>query len=228
MIQSNPKAIRRVFVQGKSLWRAYLNAAAESLTLESPILDLGAGELGTASYHGIIPGFQQAQVTSIDIDADKSPTHTVDLEAGLPVDSNAFASCVAFNLFEHLYQHESVLAEIFRVLRPNGTLALAVPFLARVHGDPSDFWRYTGYALERRLRDAGFDRIQVTACGGGALTAALAMIEFAVPGVLRGISLRLAWWLDQRISARSGGKYRNAQDYPLGYLVTARKPEMPA
>ena len=43
------------------------------------------------------------------------------------------------------------MAEAARVLRPDGTLLLAVPFMWGIHEAPRDFYRFTPYALRRSL-----------------------------------------------------------------------------
>jgi SAM-dependent methyltransferase len=216
--------VRRSFASGKSLWRALMNTHVANIQLEQPVLDLGAGAIGTASYHSLIPYFDTLQVCSVDINDSKNPTKIADIEQGIPFEAHTFRSCLAFNLFEHVYEYEKVMREVWRVLAAGGTLYLAVPFLMRVHADPSDYFRYTSYTLERALSHVGFSDMAITPCGSGVLTAALSQVDFLVPGFVRGLAFRIALGGDGLITRRSRGKYRNANDYPLGYFVTARKP----
>lgn len=215
--------VRHIFKSGKSLGRSFLNARIQSLALTPPVLDLGAGEAGTSSYHNIIPNFHTLDVVSVDMVADKNPTHVANIEAGIPCEDNTFQTCIAFNFLEHIYDHDTVMAEAYRTLAADGIFYIYVPFLMRVHGDPYDFFRYTATTLERKLTTHGFTDVMVEPLGGGAFTAALSQVDFAVPRQLRGVAFRIALWIDGRVTRRSGGKYRNANDYPLGYFVTARK-----
>jgi SAM-dependent methyltransferase len=48
-----------------------------------------------------------------------------------------------FELLEHLPYPQKAIAEAQRVLKDNGLLALSVPFHYRLHGFPSDYWRFT-------------------------------------------------------------------------------------
>ncbi len=213
------------FASGKTLVRAWMNARITHLTLLPPVLDLGAGGVGTASYHKIIPGFEELPVYSVDISRAKSPSVIADVERGIPFAGGFFHTCLAFNLLEHIYDHERTLSELHRVLRSGGALYLFVPFMVRVHADPYDYFRYTAYALRRKLDAVGFDDVVVEALGGGAMTAALAQIDFMLPTrIVRRLAVRCAFALDRLITRRSGGRYRNADDYPLGYFVTAYKP----
>lgn len=200
-----------------------MNAHAQRLHVNPPILDLGAGQIGTSSYHRLIPGLTEMSVTSVNLEPAAHPSLVADIEGRLPLDSEAFATCLAFNVFEHLYHVNGVLEEIHRVLEPGGCLYAGVPFLARVHADPNDYFRFTAQALEALLRDAGFSEAKIEACGGGAITAALAQVDFAFPRVIRRPSLKAAFRLDRAIAERSTGGYRNANDYPVGYMVYSRK-----
>jgi hypothetical protein len=51
-------------------------------------------------------------------------------------------------------------------LRPGGLLFFTVPFLWPLHDAPHDHYRYTPFALERLLSEAGFDEIELTPRGG--------------------------------------------------------------
>ena len=62
---------------------------------------------------------------------------------------------------EHVPEPAGFLAEASRCLRPGGRLLLTVPFAARWHYIPHDYWRFTPSALERLLSAAGFDRIAI-------------------------------------------------------------------
>lgn len=200
-----------------------MNHRVRQIALQQPVLDLGAGQVGTSSYHSLIPLFDTFDVYSVDISTGKKPTVLANLEQGIPFEDNRFKSCLAFNLFEHLYRYEFVLSEIRRVMAPGGYLYVSVPFLARVHSDPGDYFRYTRTTLERLVSEVGLVDITIEPFGAGAVTAALSQVDFMVPRPLRALALRIAVFMDSLITRRSGGKYRNVNDYPLGYFLTAQK-----
>lgn len=66
----------------------------------------------------------------------------------LPFEDESFDCVVAFEVMEHINQPMKLIEEAYRVLLPNGTLLLSVPFAFHQHGDPSDYWRPTRYTLE--------------------------------------------------------------------------------
>jgi len=217
--------VRGQFSSGKSLWRSLMNERVRRLAVEGPLLDLGAGQVGTSSYHELIPHFTTIDVFSVDLMLDKRPTTVADIEYGVPFADDVFGTCLAFNLFEHLYDIQRLLKDIWRVLSPRGRLFFAVPFLLRVHADPYDYSRYTGQSLQRSLEEVGFVETLIEPCGAGAVTAALAQVDFLMPNVFRSVALRTAMSFDRQITKRSAGSYRNARDYPIGYFGSARKPQ---
>ena len=77
-----------------------------------------------------------------------------DIRRGLGVDRLEDACALSFadesvgtvllcELLEHLPQPQRAIEEARRVLRPDGLLAVSVPFALRLHGLPRDYWRFT-------------------------------------------------------------------------------------
>jgi 2-polyprenyl-3-methyl-5-hydroxy-6-metoxy-1,4-benzoquinol methylase len=56
------------------------------------------------------------------------------VEAGLPFRSKAFATVVAAEVIEHVFDTQAVIDELARVLRPGGWLALTTPNLVALSG----------------------------------------------------------------------------------------------
>ncbi|MGQ9569633.1 MAG: glycosyltransferase [Thermodesulfovibrionales bacterium] len=84
----------------------------------------------------------------------------------IPLSDNSVDCAMATELFEHLPDIETVLKEIRRVLKPGGKIFFTVPFLWPLHDMPNDEYRYTPVSLQRHLRNAGFNDIQIRAQGG--------------------------------------------------------------
>ncbi len=51
-------------------------------------------------------------------------------------------------------------------MRDGGVVIVAVPFIHRVHGAPSDFWRLTDTALRMLCEQAGLRKVRIQAIGG--------------------------------------------------------------
>jgi SAM-dependent methyltransferase len=62
---------------------------------------------------------------------------------------------------EHIAAPDVFLAEMFRCLKPGGRAILTVPFAARWHFIPLDYWRPTPSGLDNALRRAGFVNVGI-------------------------------------------------------------------
>jgi len=77
----------------------------------------------------------------------------------------SFDAALCTEVLEHIADPLPFLRRIHACLRPGGSLILTVPFAARWHFVPYDYWRYTPSSLEMLLRAADFGDITVTARG---------------------------------------------------------------
>lgn len=92
----------------------------------------------------------------------------------IPLENESVDCIMATEVLEHCPQPENVLKEMFRVLKPNGTIFFTVPFLWNLHLVPYDEYRYTPFSLNRHLENVGFKNIELSALGG--LDASLAQM----------------------------------------------------
>ena len=82
---------------------------------------------------------------------------------------------------EHVPEPARFLSEIARVLRPAGKLILTVPFAARYHFIPHDYWRFTPAALHRILGASRFQNVAVFARGNSVTVACYKMMALMLP-----------------------------------------------
>jgi SAM-dependent methyltransferase len=64
---------------------------------------------------------------------------------------------VCTEVLEHVPNPHQVVAELSRLLKAGGALYVSVPFSAREHQIPYDFFRYTQYGLRHLFEQAGLD-----------------------------------------------------------------------
>jgi SAM-dependent methyltransferase len=84
----------------------------------------------------------------------------------IPLADNSIDCAIATEVFEHCFEVEPVMREIWRVLKPGGSLFFTVPFLWPLHEVPYDAVRYTPFSLNRYLEKVGFSKIDLRALGG--------------------------------------------------------------
>ena len=85
---------------------------------------------------------------------------------------------------EHVPEPGAFLAEASRCLRPGGRLLLTVPFAARWHYIPHDYWRFTPSGLERLLSAAGFRDAAIYARGNSLTVACYKAMALMLPLLL--------------------------------------------
>jgi SAM-dependent methyltransferase len=129
------------------------------------VLDAGAGE-GDYKHH-----FAAQRYVGIDLGiGDHSWNYSGldvlgDLEA-LPFPDRTFDAAINIVTLEHVLHPERVICELSRVLGPGGRFLLVAPLQWEEHQQPHDYGRFTRFALERLLRQAGFIEISIQPVGG--------------------------------------------------------------
>lgn len=80
----------------------------------------------------------------------------------LPFRDGSFDRVFAFNVFEHLREPARAAAEVARVLKPGGMVAIHTAFLQAVHEEPAHFYNTTEYGLRRWFADFQIEKLSVT------------------------------------------------------------------
>ncbi len=88
-----------------------------------------------------------------------------------PVSDASVDVVLSTEALEHVSDPPVYLSQAFRCLKPGGTLILTVPFSARWHFIPHDYWRFTPSGLQRLLSATGFTDIAVFARGNAVTVA---------------------------------------------------------
>lgn len=112
------------------------------------VLDIGCGQSpyrfllnqSTTRYHGI----DIEDASKFDY-ANPQVTHFNGRD--IPFDDNKFDGFICTEVLEHVFEHQRLISDIHRVLKPGGTGIVTVPWSARYHYIPHDYFRYTPSAL---------------------------------------------------------------------------------
>ena len=79
------------------------------------------------------------------------------------MDSGSVDFILCTEALEHVYGTRQFLAQARRCLSRGGRILFTVPFAARWHYIPYDYWRFTPSSLKRILTESGFCRVSVYA-----------------------------------------------------------------
>ena len=156
--------VRRFFdIQAGSAWR---DLSAVLPSLQGTVLDVGCG---AQPFRSLVN--PHATYVGIDTDAAKAhfgyemPNTTYFSGDVWPVADASVNVVLSTETLEHVLETRRFLGEAARCLVPEGTLLLTVPFAARWHFIPYDYWRFTPSSLNHLLRTTGFRNTRVYARG---------------------------------------------------------------
>lgn len=203
-----------------TLWRKLTYKKLETEKLEGLILDLGGAK--NAEYHNLIKGSHEIRV--VNLDERYGYDLFFDLEGSFPVEKESYDNILAINVLEHIYNYQNFLIESNRILKREGKIIIAIPFLHQIHPCPKDFWRFTNFSLEKILTEAGFKNIVVEPLGYG-LFSAVYNQAYSIQKIkmLRIASEKFCIFLDKIYKIIKPNNYQGKIFYPLGYYVTAKK-----
>jgi SAM-dependent methyltransferase len=228
-------ATRRFFdLQAGSVWS---DVAAGVAQVRGKVVDVGCG---AQPYRGLVP--DGARYVGLDIDDAEARfgyavPDTIRFDGGRWPDAAHDADFVlCTEVLEHVPEPRDLLAEAFAALKPGGRLLLTVPFAARWHFVPHDYWRFTPASLKRLLEGAGFRDVVVRARGNELTVACYKVMALLLPLLApQGAAPAKAWTLRlvacptvplfvalgavANLSLRGRGG-----DDCLGYTVTAARP----
>jgi SAM-dependent methyltransferase len=163
-VQRIVSALRRFLdLQAGSLWR---DLKEELSTATGTVLDVGCG---AQPYRSLLP----CTVRYVGIDtADAKEKFGYEMPdtmyfpgATWPIADATVDLVLCAEVIEHILEPILLLSEIKRCLKPDGRLVLTVPFSARWHFIPYDYYRYTPAGLNHLLTTAGFSDIRIVARG---------------------------------------------------------------
>ena len=84
---------------------------------------------------------------------------------GIPLPPESVDTTILIEVLEHTPDPVNILKEVNRVLTPDGTVFITVPFLWNLHDVPYDEYRYTPFSLERMFKEAGFKTVAIHTFG---------------------------------------------------------------
>ncbi len=86
----------------------------------------------------------------------------------IPFDNEFFDAIICTEVLEHVYNYQNLIDEMYRVCKKDSKLIITIPFSARYHYIPYDFFRYTPSALEKIF--CKFSTVEITPRGSDVLS----------------------------------------------------------
>lgn len=161
---------RLLDLQAASLW---LDLSRVLCQFEGTVVDVGCG---VQPYRGLLnPGVKYIGIDTAAAEGQFGYLHsdtTYYDGRTFPLGDETADAVMATETLEHVAETEQFLAEMHRILKPGGTCVLTIPFAARWHYIPWDYYRFTPSGLNLILQRAGFESLAVYARGNSVTVAA--------------------------------------------------------
>jgi SAM-dependent methyltransferase len=124
------------------------------------ILDIGCGQ----SPYKFLLNAETTRYFGIDIiDAGSFGYHNPDITAfdgkNIPFDENKFDAIICTEVLEHVQEFQHLIDEMFRTAKKNANLIVTIPWSARYHYIPYDYFRYTPSSLKTMF--SGFSEVDI-------------------------------------------------------------------
>jgi SAM-dependent methyltransferase len=117
---------------------------------ESPLVLVIGGSVVGAGSEVLL---ENRKIRFVESDVALGPRTTIIFDAhDIPYESETFDGVVVQAVLEHVLDPQRVVAELYRVLKPEGLIYAETPFAQQVHGRQFDFTRFTFLGHRRLLR----------------------------------------------------------------------------
>ena len=160
------RLLRNTWLHPRHISSLYMRQALKQASSHASgtLLDIGCG---LRPYHDLLQD-QIIQYIGLDwpVAPDKAQVDIVCDALHLPIGSRTIDSVLATELIEHVPDLDQLLTEVNRVLRRRGILIMSAPFLAPLHEEPRDYYRFTPHGLRALLERHGFSIKHIWARGG--------------------------------------------------------------
>jgi len=199
-------ALKRIVAPNSTTTHTNVAAMIHELKMlkERPrVLIIGGGTVGG----GMIPFYDDADIELVAFDIYASPTVQFVADGhSIPLQDCCVDGVISQAVLEHVLEPQKVVAEIHRILQPDGLVYAETPFLQQVHEGAYDFTRYTESGHRYLFRE--FENISSGALHGAA-DQLLRSFDYLFRGLFRSrragkaIKLLLFWlkYLDNLIPA---------------------------
>jgi SAM-dependent methyltransferase len=141
----------------KDLFAAIQNFA------KGKLVDIGCGNKPyETKFEGLINSYTGCDI----IQSDLNKVDVLCEANNIPLPSDSFDTVFSTQTIEHVADHQGLLNEAFRLLKPGGYCIVSAPLYWHLHEEPYDFFRFTKYGFQYLFEKAGFSVVQIQPNGG--------------------------------------------------------------
>jgi|SRR6185312_1178954 len=178
------------------------------------VLDVGCGN---KPYEGMFHADEY-----IGCDVVQSSRNKVDIVCDalqIPIPDSSFDTVFSTQVIEHVDNHQKLVDEAYRLLKPGGHFIVSGPMYWPLHEEPYDYFRFTKYGFKYILEKAKFSDIEILSNGGKWALMGQVIILNAHPRIVK---LKLFRYMINRIFSNLDKKYYNDFN-TMNYVVVGKK-----
>jgi SAM-dependent methyltransferase len=172
---------RLLDLQAASAWH---DLRIELADANGDVLDVGSG---AQPYRPLLPAGARYRAIDVAVAGEAFGYDMPDTEYfegdRWPVVDDSIDVVLATETLEHVPEPSVFLDEARRVLHAGGRIVMTVPFSARWHYIPHDYWRFTPSSLRNLLEAAGFANVVVYPRGNEVTVACYKLLGLIFPSV---------------------------------------------
>jgi SAM-dependent methyltransferase len=189
------------------------------------MLDLGCGN---KPYEKMFAGRVSEHLGCDIVQSNERRVDVICPATEIPLTDGSFDTVLCTQVIEHVADHQGLLSEAYRLLKPGGVLIVSAPMYWPLHEEPYDFFRFTRHGLRHLLEKIGFTELEITNNGGKWALCGLVLIQTFVTTRFASLFLtrKVVIPAINRLFAALDRKFPNAGN-PINYVVVARKTQGP-
>lgn len=127
------------------------------------VLDIGCGN---KPYEKIFEGHINKYTGCDIVQSNQNKVDVLSPANKIPLEDNSFDTIFSTQTIEHVEDHQGLVNEAYRLLKPNCYFILSGPFNWQLHEEPYDFFRFSKHGFKYILENAGFELIEIKENGG--------------------------------------------------------------
>lgn len=127
------------------------------------VLDIGCGN---KPYEPLFEGLINKYIGCDIIQSNLNKVDVLSPANRIPLKDNSFDTIISTQTIEHVEDHQGLVNEAYRLLKPNCYFILSGPFNWQLHEEPYDFFRFSKHGFEYILKKGGFEVIEINENGG--------------------------------------------------------------
>ncbi len=127
------------------------------------VLDLGCGN---KPYQGMFRGIAKEYVGCDVVQSSMNKVDVICEATNITLPDSSFDTVFSTQVIEHVEDHQALVREAFRLLKPGGHFIVSGPMYWHLHEEPHDFFRFTKHGFKYILEKNGFTVLEILSNGG--------------------------------------------------------------